>query len=37
MKQRIEKWWDSFISLKWWVQAIIIVLITIGVHNYILH
>ncbi len=37
MKQRIEKWWDSFVSLKWWVQAIIIVLITIGVHNYILH
>ena len=37
MKQRIEKWWDSFVSLKWWVQAIIIVAITIGVHSYILH
>ena len=37
MKQKIEKLWYSFVSLKWWVQAIIIVLITIGVHNYILH
>ena len=37
MKQKIEKWWDSFVSLKWWVQAIIIVAITIGVHSYILH
>ena len=37
MKERIEKWWDSFVSLKWWVQAIIIVIVTIGIHNYILH
>ena len=37
MKQKIEKWWDSFVSLKWWVQAIIIVAITIGVNSYILH
>ncbi len=37
MKQKIEKWWDSFVSLKWWVQAIIIIAIIIGVHSYILH
>lgn len=37
MKQRIEKWWDSFISLKWWVQMIIIVIVAVGVHNWILH
>ena len=37
MKQRIEKWWDSFVSLKWWVQAIIIAVIAVGIHNYILH
>ena len=37
MKQRIEKWWDSFISLKWWVQAMIIAVVAIGIHNYILH
>ena len=37
MKQRIEKWWDSFLSLKWWVQAIIIAVVAIGIHNYILH
>tara|TARA_R100000008_G_C3516659_1_gene131679 strand:- start:371 stop:484 length:114 start_codon:yes stop_codon:yes gene_type:complete len=37
MRERIEKWWDSFISLKWWVQAIIIVVITIAIHNWILH
>ena len=37
MKQRIEKWWDSFLSLKWWVQAIIIAVVAIGFHNYILH
>jgi len=37
MKQKLEKWWDQFISLKWWVQAIIIVVITVGIHNFILH
>ena len=37
MRERIEKWWDSFISLKLWVQAIIIVVITIAIHNWILH
>lgn len=37
MKQKIEKWWDSFLSLKWWVQAIIIAVIAVGIHNYILH
>ena len=37
MRERIEKWWDSFISLKGWVQAIIIVAITIAIHNWILH
>ena len=37
MKQRIEKWWDSFVSLKWWVQAIIIAVVAVGIHNYILH
>ena len=37
MRERIEKWRDSFISLKWWIQAIIIVIITIAIHNWILH
>ena len=37
MRERIEKWWDSFISLKWCVQAIIIIIITIAIHNWILH
>ena len=37
MKQRIEKWWDSFLSLKWWVQAIIIAVVAVGIHNYVLH
>jgi len=37
MKNKIEKWWDSFLSLKWWVQAIIIAVIAVGIHNYILH
>lgn len=37
MKQKIEKWWDSFLSLKWWVQAIIIAVVAVGIHNYILH
>lgn len=37
MKQKIEKWWDSFMELKWWLQAIIIVGITIAIHNWILH
>jgi len=37
MRERIEKWWDSFISLKWWIQAIIIKKITIAIQNWILH
>ena len=37
MRERIDKWWDSFMQLKCWIQAIIIVLITIGIHNWILH
>ena len=37
MKQKIEKWWDSFLSLKWWVQVIIIAVVAVGIHNYILH
>jgi hypothetical protein len=37
MKQKIEKWWDSFLSLKWWVQVIIVAVIAVGIHNYILH
>jgi hypothetical protein len=37
MKQKIEKWWDSFMELKWWIQAIIIVGITLAIHNWILH
>ena len=37
MKQKIEKWWDSFMELKWWIQAIIIVGITVAIHNWILH
>ena len=37
MREKIDKWWDSFMQLKWWIQAIIIVLITIGIHNWILH
>tara|TARA_R110002012_G_scaffold315334_1_gene529082 strand:+ start:303 stop:416 length:114 start_codon:yes stop_codon:yes gene_type:complete len=37
MKQKIEKWWDSFMELKWWLQAIIIVGITLAIHNWILH
>ena len=37
MRERIDKWWDSFVQLKWWVQAIIIVAITIGIHHWILH
>ena len=37
MKQKIEKWWDSFLSLKWWVQVIIIAVIAVGIHNFILH
>ena len=24
MRDKIERWWDSFVQLKWWVQAIII-------------
>ena len=37
MKQKIEKWWDSFLSLKWWVQVIIVAVIAVGIHNFILH
>tara|TARA_R110002020_G_scaffold43261_5_gene125997 strand:- start:4260 stop:4373 length:114 start_codon:yes stop_codon:yes gene_type:complete len=37
MRDRIEKWWSSFAELKWWIQAIIIVAITIGIHHWILH
>ena len=37
MRERIDKWWDSFIQLKWWVQAIIIMAMTIAIHHWILH
>jgi hypothetical protein len=37
MRERIDKWWDSFVQLKWWIQAIIIIAITMGIHHWILH
>ena len=37
MRDKIERWWDSFVQLKWWVQAIIIMEMTIAIHHWILH
>ena len=37
MRDNIERWWDSFVQLKWWVQAIIIMAMTIAIHHWILH
>ena len=37
MRDKIETWWDSFVQLKWWIQAIIIIAITVGIHHWILH
>ena len=37
MKDKIERWWDSFVQLKWWIQAIIIIVITMGIHHWVLH
>ena len=37
MRDKIERWWDSFVQLKWWVQAIIIMAMTIAIHHWILH
>ena len=37
MRERIDKWWDSFVQLKWCVQAIIIIAITMGILHWILH
>ena len=37
MRDKIERWWDSFVQLKWWVQAIIIMAMTIGIHHWVLH
>ena len=37
MRDKIERWWDSFVQLKWLVQAIIIMAMTIGIHHWILH
>ena len=37
MRDKIETWWDSFVQLKWWVQAIIIMAMTIAIHHWILH
>tara|TARA_Y100001972_G_scaffold54886_1_gene67644 strand:+ start:108 stop:221 length:114 start_codon:yes stop_codon:yes gene_type:complete len=37
MKQRLEKWWDQFVSLKWWVQAVIIVIAVLLIHSFVMH
>ena len=37
MKKKLKKWWNAFTELKLWVQAIIVMVAIILIHNYILH
>ncbi len=37
MKKKLKKWWTDFTELKLWVQAIIVMVAIILIHNFILH
>ena len=37
MKKKLKKWWNAFTELKLWVQAIIVMVTIILIHNFILH